>query len=72
MEYFFLGLAFLKEIKQNISRNIIFSLTIIDLKIVLRELLGLAGLTKAQGFNIHKLTEVILINKDKNLVFAAF
>ena len=44
----------------------------IDLKVVLRELLGLVDLTKAQVFYIHKLTEIIMISKAKNLVFAVF
>ncbi len=44
---------------------------IIDLEIVLRELLGLVDLTRAQAFCIHKSTEVIIISKDKDLIFAA-
>ncbi len=42
-----------------------------DLKVVLRELLGPVDLTKAQTFCIHKLTEVIMVNKDEDLIFSA-
>ena len=46
-ESFFLGLASLAEVRQSINRNICISLTIIGLKMVWRELLGLVDLTKA-------------------------
>ena len=72
LECFFLGLASLGEAKQSISRSISFSLIIIDSEVVLRELLGPVDLTKAQAFHIYELTEVIMVNKDKDLVFAAF
>ncbi len=39
---------------------------------VLRELLGVADLTRAQAFRIYELTEVIMVSKDENLIFAAF
>ncbi len=71
-ENLFLGLACLGEARQGISRSISLSLTIIDLEVVLRELLGLANLTGAQAFRIHELTEVIIVNKDEDLVFAVF
>ncbi len=45
---------------------------IIDLEVVSRELLGPADLTRAQAFRIHKSTEVIMVSKDKDLVFVAF
>ncbi len=71
-ESLFLGLASLREIRQGISHNISLSLIIINLEDVLRELLGLADLTRAQTLCIYKLAEVIIVSKDKNLVFAAF
>ncbi len=71
-ERFFLGLASLGEARQSISHSISFSLTIIDLEVVLRELLGQADLTRAQAFCIHESMEVIMVSKDKDLVFAAF
>ena len=39
---------------------------------VLREFLGLVDLTRAQAFCIYKLTEVVIVSKDKDLIFAAF
>ena len=72
LECFFLGLTFLWEVRQGISRNINLFLTVIDSKIILKELLGSTHLSKAQAFCIHELTEVIIVNEDKNLVFAAF
>ncbi len=39
---------------------------------VSRELLGPADLIRAQAFCIHELTEVVMVNKDEDLVFAAF
>ncbi len=71
-ESLFLGLAFLEEAKQGINRSISLFLTIIDSKVVSRELLGPADLTRAQTFCIHKLTEVIMVSKDEDLVFIAF
>ena len=71
-ESFFLGLASLEEARQSISRSICLFLTIIDLEIVWEELLGPTDLTRAQTFRIHELTEVIMVNKDEDLVFAAF
>ncbi len=71
-ECFFLGLASLGEARQSISRSISFSLTIINSEVELRELFGPADLKKAQAFCIYELTEVIIVSKDKDLVFAAF
>ncbi len=71
-EHFFLSLASLGEARQSISRSISFSLTIIDLEVVLKELLGPADLTRAQAFYIHESTEVIMVSKDENLVFVVF
>ena len=46
-ESFFLSLASLREARQSISHSISFFLTLIDLKVVLKKLLGLANLIKA-------------------------
>ena len=72
LEHFFPGLAFLEKARQNICHNISFFLTIINLEVISRELLGSANLTRAQVFCIHKLTEIVMVNKKENLVFAAF
>ncbi len=71
-ESFFLDMAFLGEARQGISCNISLSLMIINLEVVSRKLLVLADLMRAQVFHIHELTEVIMVNKDKDLVFATF
>ncbi len=71
LERFFLGLASLGEARQNISCSSSFSLSIIDLEELSRELLGLADLTRAQSFCIHESTEVIMVSKNKDLVFTA-
>ncbi len=70
-ESLFFDLASLGEARQGISRSIYLSLTIIDLEVVSRELLGLADLMRAQAFRIHKLMEVIMVSKDEDLIFAA-
>ncbi len=44
----------------------------IDLEVISRELLGPADLTKAQAFCIHESTEVIMVSKGKDFIFAAF
>ena len=69
---FFLGLTSLREARQSISYCISFSLIIIDLIVVLRELLGSADLTRAQTLHIYELRAVIKVNKDKNLIFSSF
>ncbi len=71
-ECFILSLAFLREIRQSISRNISFSLSIIDLEVISRELLGLADLTRAQVFYIYELAKVIMVSKNKELILATF
>ena len=39
---------------------------------VSREFLGPADLSGAQALRIHETTEVIVVRKDENLMFAAF
>ena len=69
---FFLIQASLKETRKCICSSIRFTLTIIDLKMVTRELLGPADLTRAQTFRINELSEVIMVSENENFVFAAF
>ena len=45
---------------------------IIDSKVVLGELLDLTDLLRAQVFCIYETTEVIMIHKNENLIFATF
>ena len=39
---------------------------------ILKKLLGPADLTRAQVLHIYKLTEVIIVNKEENLILAVF
>ena len=39
---------------------------------ITKELLGLTNLTEAQTLYIYELYRIIIINKNKHLVFAAF
>ncbi len=71
-ESFFLSLALLREARQDISRSIRLFLTIIDLEVVSRKLLGPTDLARAQTLYIHELTEVVMVSEDKDLMFAAF
>lgn len=71
-ESFFFNLAIFERVKQDISYNISLFFIIVDLEIVLREYLGLAYLMKIQAFCIYKSIEVIMISKDKSLIFIAF
>ena len=44
---------------------------IVDLKMILKKLFNLINLFKTQVFCIHKIIEIILISKNKNLIFIA-
>ena len=68
----FFSLASLREARHSISRNIYFFIIKIDLKVISRELLSLANLTRSHILDIYKLTMIIIINKDKDLIFIAF
>ena len=39
---------------------------------IARKLLDLPNLTKTQAFCIHEATKIVLVSKDKHLVFAIF
>ena len=71
-KYFFLNLTSLWEVRQGISRNISLPRMVIDLRVVSRKLLGPADLSRTQTFCINESTEVIIVSKDEDLVFAAF
>ena len=47
-------------------------MSIIDAKVVARELLSPTDLSRAQAFCIHKATEVVVVCEDENFVFATF
>ena len=58
--------------RKSISYSINLFLIIINLKVILKKFLGLANLTKIQTLYIYKLTKVIIVSKNKDLVFIAF
>ena len=62
----------LKKAWQYVCYSIYFILTIINLKILTKNFLDPTNLTKAQTLYIQELLKVIIVNKDENLVFAAF
>ncbi len=68
----FLGLASLKEAWQGVCSRICFFLAIIDVKMVPKELLGPANLSRVWTLGIYKLLKVVVVDEDKNLIFAAF
>lgn len=71
LQLIFFDLASLKEAKQSVHNFVGFALTIISLKMISRELLGLTDLTRIQNFCIHKLIKVIILYKYQNFVFVA-
>ncbi len=71
-KYFSLGLTFLREVKQSISCSISFFQIIINLEVISREFLSLTDLAKTQIFCMNKLTGVIMVSKNEDLVFAVF
>lgn len=71
-EYYFLNLVSLGKARSNITYSIIFFLDIINLKVVLEERLGLVNLIKTQILHIQELIEVVIVSKDKDLLFVVF
>ena len=71
LEFLFFILAFLEKSRQSICSRICLILAIIDVKIVSRELLGLADLLRVQVFCIHETMKVIVVHKDEKLMLAA-
>ena len=68
---FFLSIP-LRILKQSIGNSICLALTVIDLEVVMRKFLSLADLSETQTFCIHKSTKVVVVNKDKDLMFVIF
>ena len=68
---FFFGIL-LRVLRQSICSSIGLTLSIIDTKVIAKELLGPTDLCGAQAFRIHEAAEVVVVCEDKNLVFANF
>ena len=58
---FFLIMAPLGEVRKGICSTICLALTIIDSKMIMREFLSLADLSKAQTLRVHEPTEVVMV-----------
>lgn len=69
---FFFNLASLKKVEQSIYIFIGLFLTIINPKIVLRELLSPADLAGAQTLHIYKTITVVIVSKNKALILTTF
>ena len=69
---FFLIEALIRQVRQYVCCSIYFTLTIINSKIVTRELLVSTKLTRAQTIYIHELLAIIIVSKNKEVMFAAF
>ena len=72
LELIFFIFASLKKFYQSICSCICFAFTIPNLKIVSKKLLDPINLSGAQTLCIHETKEVIVIRKNKNLIFAVF
>ena len=71
-EGFFLFCILLRVSRQGISSSISLTLTIGNLEVVARELLGPADLSGAQAFRLYELTDVIVVDDYKHLMLRPF
>ena len=62
----------MRETKPSVGNFIGFFQITIDLEVIIRKILGLIDLTKAQIFCIYKSTDIIILYKNENLIFLAF
>ena len=69
---FFFLLILLKVARKSINNCICFAQVVVNLKMVVGQLLCLPNLTKTKIFCVHKMTKVVVIGEDKDLIFAAF
>ena len=72
LKLFFLIMAPLREAKKGVCSTVCFTLTIINWKMIPKELLGPPDLVRAQTFCIYKSTEIIMVDKYQNVVLATF
>ena len=70
-EGLFLLSTLLRVSKQGIDSPVSLALTIVDLEVVIRELLGLADLSEAQTFHVHEPAEVVVVGKHENIMSRA-
>ena len=72
LKLMFFIFAFLEKPQQSIDKYIYFALVIVDLEMILRKLLGLADLFRAQTLYIYKAIKIVLICEDKHFIYAIF
>ena len=70
-EGLFLLNTLLRVSRQGIGSSVSFALTIVDLEVVTRELLGPADLSGAQTLCLHEPTEVVVVDKHENFMLRA-
>ena len=72
LELFFLIVAPLRKARKGVYSPICLALMVVDLKVISRKFLSLLNMTRAQALCIHEPTKVVIVDKNKNLMFAAF
>ena len=70
-EDFFLLCTLLRVSRQGISSPVSLALTIVDLEVVTRELLGPADLSGAQTLRVHESAEVVMVGEHENFMSRA-
>ena len=60
------------EVRQHVCSSVCLALTVINLKVVMREFLSLTDLSGAKTLYIHRPAEVVVFDEYKNFVIAAF
>ena len=71
-EGFFFLCTLLKVSRQDISSSIRLALTIINSKVVIKEFLGSADLSRAQTLCVYEPAEVIMVGEYKHLMLKPF
>ena len=71
-EGLFLFCILLKVLRQSIGSSVSLALTIVDLKVVVKEFLGPADLSGAQVLCLYKPTEVVVVDEYKHLMLRPF
>ena len=69
---FILFSILLKILRQGVNKFIHLALTIINLEVILGKFLDTTNLSGAQTFDIHKLLEIVVVDKYKNLILKPF
>ena len=71
LELIFFILASLQKSQQNICNSICLALSIIDANVITQEFLGPMYLSGVQTLCIHEAAKVVVVFKNKDIVFTA-